>query len=187
MTRTDSTMMPLGTTAPNFALPDTVSDATLRLADVAGEQATVVMFICNHCPYVKHINAELVRLAEDYMPQGVGFVAISANDASERPEDGPGQMAVHAREQGYPFPYLYDETQAVAQAYDAVCTPDFFVFDGKLACAYRGQLDKSRPRNDEPVTGVDMRAALDAILAGKTIPDESQVPSQGCNIKWKAS
>lgn len=187
MSRTDSTMMPLGTPAPEFTLPDTVSGADLRLADVAGAQATVVMFICNHCPYVKHVNTELVRLAEDYMPKGVGFVAISANDADERPEDGPEEMAEQAEALGYPFPYLYDETQEVAKAYDAVCTPDFFVFDADLKCAYRGQLDASRPGNDEPVTGADLRAALDSILDGEMIPDEAQTPSQGCNIKWKAA
>lgn len=187
MSRTDSTMMPLGTPAPDFMLPDTVSGNALRLADVAGKQATVVMFICNHCPYVKHVNAELVKLAGDYLPRGVGFVAISSNDAGNRPEDGPAQMAEQASQLGYPFPYLYDESQDVARAYDAVCTPDFFVFDGGLKCAYRGQLDASRPGNDKPVTGADMRAALESILAGQRIADAEQIPSQGCNIKWKAA
>lgn len=187
MSRTDSTMMPLGTLAPGFILPEPASDSDVRLADVAGKHATVVMFICNHCPYVKHVNAELVKLAGDYMPQGVGFVAISANDADYRPEDGPRPMAAQARALGYPFPYLYDQSQEVAKAYDAVCTPDFFVFDAALECAYRGQLDSSRPGNGQPVTGADLRAALTAILAGEAIPDEAQTPSQGCNIKWKTT
>ncbi|MDT0618058.1 thioredoxin family protein [Salinisphaera sp. P385] len=187
MARTDSMMMPLGTPAPDFTLPDTVSGRSLSLADVAGEKATLVMFICNHCPYVIHVNDELIRLAHDYQPQGVGFVAISSNDVDNYPDDAPDRMTEVARQLGYPFPYLYDETQEVAKAYDAVCTPDFFLFDGDLKCAYRGQLDKSRPKNGEPVTGADMRAALDAVIAGEIIPDDVQVPSQGCNIKWKAA
>ncbi|MES1942761.1 alkyl hydroperoxide reductase [Salinisphaera sp. PC39] len=187
MSLTPSNMMPLGTKAPDFALPDAVSGRTLSLADVRGERATVVMFICNHCPYVKHVNAELVRLANDYRDRGVGFVAISANDADEYPDDAPDKMKQVAAEQGYPFPYLYDETQSVAKAYDAACTPDFYVFDADLKCAYRGQLDDSRPGNDEPVTGADLRAALDAILDGEIVPEDMQTPSQGCNIKWKAA
>lgn len=186
MSLTPSNMMPLGTPAPDFALPDTVSGRTMSLADVRGDAATVVMFICNHCPYVKHVNPELVRLANDYRDRGVGFVAISANDVDNYPDDSPDKMKQVAAEQGYPFPYLYDETQTVAKAYDAACTPDFFVFDGNLKCAYRGQLDESRPGNDKPVTGADLRAALDAVLNGESIPEDAQTPSQGCNIKWKS-
>lgn len=187
MSRTDSNMMPLGTPAPEFTLPDTVSGQDLSLADVAGEGATVVMFVCNHCPFVKHVNAELARLGRDYQGRGVGFVAISANDVSSHPDDAPEKMAGVAAAEGYPFPYLYDESQAVAKAYEAACTPDFFVFDEDLKCAYRGQLDPSRPGNDEPVTGADLRAALDAILDGEIVPEDAQTPSQGCNIKWKAA
>lgn len=185
MSLTPSKMMPLGTPAPDFALPDTVSGRTVSLADVRGEGATVVMFICNHCPYVKHVNGELVNLANDYRARGVGFVAISANDVDSHPEDSPEKMKQVAAEQGYPFPYLYDETQETAKAYDAACTPDFFVFDADLKCAYRGRLDDSTPGNDEPVTGADLRAALDSILDGEIIPEDAQTPSQGCNIKWK--
>lgn len=186
MVLTPSTMMPLGTAAPDFDLPDTVSGKTLGLADVRGEVATVVMFICNHCPYVKHLAPDLARLAKDYADQPVGFVAISANDAQAYPDDAPEAMARNARELGYPFPYLYDESQAVAQAYGAACTPDFFIFDRELRCAYRGQFDESRPGNDLPVTGADIRAALDALLAGKPV-DPEQKPSVGCNIKWRTS
>ena len=185
MALTPSTMMPLGTQAPDFELPDTVSGRSLRLADVRGDRATVVMFICNHCPYVVHVNDELVRLARDYQQRGVGFVAISANDVDDYPQDGPDKMKEAAEALGYPFPYLYDETQRVAKAYDAACTPDFFVFDSDLKCAYRGRLDGSTPGNGVPLTGADLRAALDALLAGQQ-PDVDQQPSQGCNIKWKA-
>lgn len=187
MSLTPSTMMPLGTPAPDFALPDTISGKRMSLQDVAGKGATLVLFICNHCPFVKHVNAELVRLARDYQSQGVGFVAISSNDADSHPDDGPDKMQQVAEQHGYPFPYLYDQDQSVAKAYDAACTPDFFLFDANLKCAYRGQLDGSRPGNDEPVTGADMRASLDAVLAGEAIPEDVQVPSQGCNIKWKAA
>ena len=185
MAQTPSSMLPLGTRAPDFALPDTVSGKTLTLAQVQGEQGTVVMFICNHCPYVKHVNAELVRLARDYQGRGIGFVAISSNDAANYPEDAPARMTETARALGYPFPYLHDESQDVARAYQAACTPDFYLFDAKLACVYRGQLDESRPRNEVPVTGRDLRAALEALLAGKTIGAD-QRPSVGCNIKWRA-
>lgn len=187
MSLTDSTMMPLGTPAPDFALPDTVSGQTTTFADVAGENGTVVLFICNHCPYVIHIIDEIVKVAERYQPQGIGFVAISSNDVSERPEDGPEHMARFADEKGFIFPYLYDESQAVAKAYDAVCTPDLFVFDADGKCAYRGQFDESRPRSSIPVTGADLRASLDALLDGDMIPADVQVPSQGCSIKWKAA
>jgi thiol-disulfide isomerase/thioredoxin len=184
MAAVPSNMLALGTTAPEFALPDAVSGATLSLAALKSDVATVVMFLCNHCPYVKHINKELTRLAEDYQPRGVAFVAISSNDVAAYPDDAPDQMKLVAAEQGYPFPYLYDETQDVAKAYQAACTPDFYIFDGDLKLVYRGQLDDARPRNDVPVTGQDVRAALDALLAGEPVAAE-QRPSIGCNIKWK--
>jgi len=185
MARTPSTMLPLGTRAPQFTLPDTVSGRTLSLAQLMSDKATVVMFICNHCPYVKHVQAELVRLARDYLPRGVAFIAISSNDAQDYPEDAPDRMRDVAQRLGYPFPYLYDESQAVARAYQAACTPDFYVFDRELACVYRGQLDDSRPGSGVPVTGADLRAALDAVLAGRPVAAD-QKPSVGCNIKWKA-
>jgi thiol-disulfide isomerase/thioredoxin len=184
MAKTPSTMIPLGTKAPAFTLPDTVSGRTLSLDALKGEKGTVVMFICNHCPYVKHVNPELVRVARDYTARGVAFVAISSNDAANYPDDAPDKMKAHAKAVGYPFPYLYDESQDVAKAYQAACTPDLFVFDGKLACVYRGQLDDSRPGSDVPLSGKDLRCALDALLAGKPISPE-QKPSVGCNIKWK--
>ena len=185
MARTPTTQIPLGFKAPDFNLPDTVSGKNLSLLEVKGEKATVVMFTCNHCPFVKHINAGLVALANDYIPKGVGFVAISSNDVENYPDDSPELMAKLAAEEGYPFPYLYDETQEIAKAYSAACTPDFSIFDGDLNCVYRGQLDDSRPGSDIPVTGKDMRAALDAILEGLKV-DPNQKPSLGCNIKWKA-
>lgn len=184
MAATPSTMMPLGTQAPDFNLPDTVSGNTLNLQATKGEKATVVMFICNHCPFVKHVNEQLVKLANDYMAQGVGFVAISSNDVVNYPDDSPELMKQNAADEGYPFPYLYDESQDVAKAYDAACTPDFFVFNADLRCAYRGQLDASRPGNGIAVTGQDMRNALDEIIAGKAV-SAKQIPSIGCNIKWK--
>jgi thiol-disulfide isomerase/thioredoxin len=153
--------------------------------DRKSDKANVVMFICNHCPYVKHINSQLVALANDYQPRGVTFFAISANDAEQYPDDGPEKMKETAETLGYPFPYLHDETQEVAKAYRAACTPDFYVFDGELKLIYRGQFDHSRPGNDLPVTGGDLRAALEAGLAGDR-PDPNQKPSLGCNIKWKA-
>ena len=184
MSLTPSNMMPLGTRAPEFNLPDTVSEDRVSLDDIQSKVATVVMFICNHCPFVIHVQEELVRLANDYIPQGVSFVAISSNDATEYPDDAPEQMKAVSIAQGYPFPYLYDETQEVAKAYQAACTPDLYIFDGDLKCAYRGQLDDSRPGNDIPVTGKDFRAALDNILAGEAVNSE-QKASTGCNIKWK--
>ena len=185
MALTPSTMLPLGTPAPDFHLPDVVSDEVRSYTDIAGSQATVVMFICNHCPYVIHVRPQLVALAKDYLPQGVGFVAISANDAQRYPEDGPAAMRALAQSAGFPFPYLYDESQQVARGYQAACTPDFYLFDGQRRCAYRGQLDGSRPGNGLPVTGTDLRAALDSLLAGKPIA-AGQQPSVGCNIKWKS-
>ena len=183
MVRTPSTMLPLGTLAPDFSLPN-VDGRILSLADVAGPRGTVVMFICNHCPFVKHVADELARLGRDYLPRGIGFAAISSNDVATHPADSPEQMVREAEERGYPFPYLYDETQDVAKAYHAACTPDFYVFDAERKLVYRGQLDPSRPGSGVPVTGADLRAALDALLAGKP-PVAEQVPSLGCNIKWK--
>lgn len=183
MVRTPSTMVPLGTSAPDFSLTN-VDGRTLSFADVAGPKGTVVMFICNHCPFVKHVADQLASLGRDYLPRGIGVVAISANDVSTHPADSPEQMVREAEERGYPFPYLYDDTQHVAQAYRAACTPDFYLFDADRALVYRGQLDPSRPGNDVPVTGRDLRAAIDALLAGKP-PLSDQIPSLGCNIKWK--
>ena len=184
MSYTESHMLPLGSEAPPFAFPDTVSGNTIRLEDVASEKATVIMFICNHCPYVVHVNDEIVRLANDYIRKGVSFVAISSNDAIQYPEDGPEKMKQLAEKLKYPFPYLYDESQNVARAFDAACTPDFYVFDKDLKLAYRGRLDDSRPKSGTPLTGKDLRGALDAILTGQSVP-EKQYPSGGCNIKWK--
>jgi len=176
--------MPLGTIAPSFELPDTISGKTLSLSSLKGKNATVVMFICNHCPYVLHVNDELVRIAKAYQPKGVSFIAISSNDVENYAEDRPQLMKVQSEKVGYTFPYLYDESQEVARAYNAACTPDLFLFDKDLQCVYRGQLDNSRPKNDIPVTGKDLRSALEAVLTGRKV-SENQVPSIGCNIKWK--
>lgn len=184
MAETPSTMQPLGFTAPDFNLKDVISGKFKSLRDLASLQGTVIMFICNHCPFVKHVNSQLVKLASDYIPKGISFIAISSNDAEMYPEDAPDKMKDYAIRLQYPFPYLYDETQEVARAYDAACTPDFFIFDGNLKCVYRGQLDDSRPSNGKPVTGLDIRNALDALLNGTQIPKD-QKPSIGCNIKWK--
>lgn len=192
MALTESNMLELGTKAPDFTLPDTVSGKHLSLSDVRGEKATVVMFICNHCPYVIHVNPEIVRIAKEYTDKGVGFVGISSNDVAHYPEDSPEKMKTHAAEVGYTFPYLYDESQDVARAYDAACTPDFYVFDGDLQLAYRGRIDGSRPSRPSrpssgiPLTGKDLRAAIDAVLAGEEVTDK-QYPSAGCGIKWKAA
>lgn len=184
MARTPSTMLPLGTPAPEFALSD--PHGTIHtLAGFADSKAFVVMFICNHCPFVKHVAAEIARLAKQYQSQGAAFVAIQSNDAAKYPDDAPPRMAEEARLRGYTFPYVSDPTQAVAKAFRAACTPDFFVFDADRKLAYRGQLDASRPDNGQPVTGADLRAALDAVLAGRPAPEE-QLPSLGCNIKWRA-
>ncbi|MDN5874664.1 MAG: thioredoxin family protein [Sinobacteraceae bacterium] len=183
MTMTPSTMLALGTPAPAFELPDTVSGKTMSYASLRSDSATVVMFICNHCPYVKHILAELLELAREYQPRGVAFVAISSNDAESHPDDSPENMKKLAQAQAFPFPYLHDATQAVARAFDAVCTPEFYVFDGHDKLVYRGRMDAATPKNSEPNDGRDLRAALDAILAGNAVnPD--QKPSLGCNIKW---
>lgn len=178
-------MLPLGTLAPDFELPDTVSDKLLSLSDVASDRATVIMFICNHCPYVIHIQDEMVRLAHEYMAKGISFVAISSNDAVKYPADAPDKMKERAKELDFQFPYLYDETQEVAKAYMAACTPDFYIFDSELRCAYRGRMDDATPGNGKPVTGDDLRSALDALLSGNPIT-EDQMPSMGCNIKWKS-
>lgn len=184
MAATPSNMVPLGAPAPPFTLPDTVSGRVVSLAGLRSDKATVIMFICNHCPFVKHVQHELARLADDYQPRGVAFAAISSNDAASYPADAPDQMQALAEALGFTFPYLYDESQAVARAYQAACTPDIFIYDGGLRLAYRGQLDDSRPGNGLPVTGRDVRAALDALLAGQPV-DPNQRPSIGCNIKWK--
>ena len=186
MARTPSTMVALGTKAPGFNLHDTVSGKQISLKEVKGNVATVIMFICNHCPFVKYVNAELVQLANNYKNKGVGFVAISSNDVANYPDDSPKLMAQVAKQLNYPFPYLYDETQDVAKAYDAACTPDFFIYDKDLLLVYRGQLDDSRPGNEIPVTGKDIRHALDCLVNRESVP-EFQRPSIGCNIKWKQS
>jgi len=182
MALTPSTMLPLGTAAPAFGLPDT-DGKTVSLSDFRGKPV-LVMFICNHCPYVKHVSAQLAQLGRDYQDRGLGIVAINANDVENYPDDSPERMKEEVRRAGYPFPYLYDESQAVAKAYHAACTPDFFVFDTEHRLVYRGQFDDSRPGNALPVMGKDLRAALDATLSGKDVPND-QKPSLGCNIKWK--
>lgn len=176
-------MLPLGTTAPDFALPDTEGQ-TVSLSDFAGSKALLVIFMCNHCPYVKHVAAQLKALSDNYMPRGAAVVGISSNDADKYPDDSPEAMAREKADRGYNFPYLYDEDQSVAKAYAAACTPDFFLFDGEQKLAYRGQLDSSRPDSGIPVTGEDLRAAIDAVLAGAA-PNQDQRSSLGCNIKWK--
>ncbi|NOZ45232.1 MAG: thioredoxin family protein [Chlorobi bacterium] len=184
MSLTPTIQIPLGFKAPEFSLPDPVNGGFKSLSELKSDKATVIMFICNHCPYVKHVNKGLVELANDYIVKGVSFIAINSNDADNYPEDSPENMKKAAGELKYPFPYLFDETQEVAKAYDAACTPDFNIFNGDMQCVYRGQLDSSRPGNNIPVTGKDIRKALDLILEGKTVPEE-QIPSVGCNIKWK--
>jgi peroxiredoxin len=178
-----STMLPLGSKAPDFRLPDT-DGRTVSLDDFKDAPALLVIFLCNHCPYVKHVRHELAGLAREYRDRGVAIVGISANDVAAYPDDSPEQMAREKAEVGYVFPYLFDESQEVAKAYQAACTPDFFVFDRNRSLVYRGQMDDSRPGNGRPVTGKDLRAALDAVLAGTPVP-EDQKPSMGCNIKWK--
>ena len=184
MARTPSSMVELGTSAPDFRLSDVVSGKKVSRADVTGPKGMLAMFICRHCPFVKHVQDELAKLGRDYARSGVGIVAISANDESGFPEDSPDNLAKMSRELGFTFPYLHDDTQDVARAYDAQCTPDFFLYDGQRTLVYRGQLDDSRPGNGVPVTGRDLRAALDALIAGKPI-SKDQRPSIGCNIKWK--
>ncbi|HMQ47712.1 MAG TPA: thioredoxin family protein [Saprospiraceae bacterium] len=186
MAYTESKMLDLGLKAPDFKLPDTISGKHFQLADFSNAKATVIMFLCNHCPYVIHVNGEIVNLAKEYQARGVKFVGISSNDAEKYPQDGPDKMKEHALAVGYPFPYLYDESQEVARAYDAACTPDFYVFDAEMYLVYRGRLDGSRPGNSLPLSGADLRAALDAVLSGQPVSD-IQYPSGGCNIKWKAA
>jgi peroxiredoxin len=176
-------MLPLGTPAPDFRLPDP-SGKMVSLADVSGAPALLVMFLCNHCPYVKHVRSEIARLAREYQPRGVAVVAINANDVQKYPADSPEKMAEEAVSAGYTFPYLLDESQEIAKACRAACTPEFYLFDRDRKLVYRGQLDDSRPGNDVPVTGKDLRQALDALLEGRPV-SERQVPSIGCNIKWK--
>ena len=184
MAVTPSTMAPLGTAAPDFSLPEPRSRRTRSVQEFAG-RPLLVMFICNHCPFVKHVADELARIGAEYGPKGLAVVAISSNDVVTHPDDSPEKMAVFASEQGFEFPYLYDESQEVARAYDAACTPDYFLYDATHSLAYRGQLDDSRPGNAEPVNGRDLRRAIDDVLAGRT-PAAEQRPSAGCNIKWRA-
>ncbi len=184
MARTASKMLELGTRAPDFKLMDTITDHLTTLDDVKGERGTLVMFICNHCPFVKHINEEIVRLANDYRPLDFGFVGIMSNDIENYPEDNPARMKENAMKYQYSFPYLFDGTQEIAKAYDAACTPDFFLFNDELKLVYRGQLDDSRPGNGIHPSGRDLREAMDAILNNRKV-SENQKPSIGCNIKWK--
>jgi peroxiredoxin len=184
MALTPSTMSPIGTPAPDFSLPDTVSGKTVTLASFAGKKALVVIFTCNHCPYVKHVKEGLVKLGLDYEKSDAAIVAISANDPGSHPDDAPEKLGAEAKALGYQFPVLFDATQKVAQAYRAACTPDFFVYDAARKLAYRGQFDASRPGNGQPVTGADVRAALGAVLAGRPAASK-QLPSLGCNIKWR--
>ena len=184
MVLTPSTMLALGTQAPNFTLPD-AHGKEVALKQLAGAPATVVIFMCNHCPYVKHLKKALAAFAREYQARHVAVIGINSNDADKYPEDGAKQMSTDAKEFGYTFPYLVDSAQETAKAYQAACTPDFYVFDGQLRLAYRGQFDESRPGNDKPITGADLRAAVDAVLDGRPV-SERQVPSVGCNIKWKA-
>jgi peroxiredoxin len=177
-------MLPLGTAAPDFKLPDT-NGKTVSLADFQGQPALLVIFMCNHCPYVKHLRAGLAQLARDYRPRGAAIVGVNANDVANYPEDSPAKMKEEVKAAGYLFPYLFDAAQAVARAYRAACTPDFYLFDKHQKLVYRGQFDDSRPGNGIPVTGKDVRAALDAVLAGQPVPPD-QKPGIGCNIKWKA-
>jgi len=183
MALTPSNMLPLGTRAPDFSLPGTTGE-TVSLSDFDSAELLMVAFICNHCPFVKHVRSQLAALADEYQPSGVAFVAISSNDVQAYPDDNMENMRKEVEEVGYHFPYLLDENQQVARAYDAACTPDFYLFDKNRQLIYRGQLDKSRPGNDIPVTGEDLRAAMDTTLAGGIVPEE-QSPSVGCNIKWK--
>lgn len=184
MALTSSKPFPLGSKAPDFKLPDTVSGKTLSLKDLKSDKAKVIMFICNHCPYVKHVNRGLVALANQYIKKGVSFIGISSNDAIKYPDDAPELMTEFAKKNNYPFPYLYDETQEVAKAFDAACTPEFYVFDQDMLLVYHGQMDDSRPSNNIPVTGKDLALALDLTLAGKPIQGV-QKPGIGCGIKWR--
>lgn len=185
MAKTPSTMIPLGTRAPNFHLLDVTTTGKFRsLDELKSEKATTIMFLCNHCPYVKHIQHKLVEVANYYQAKGVSFVAINSNDIETYPEDSPERMKAEAKKHQFPFPYLFDETQAIAKAYQAACTPDFFVFDKNLQCVYRGRFDDATPGNSQPVTGADLKNALDQILKNEAV-DQDQKASIGCNIKWK--
>jgi peroxiredoxin len=184
MALTESTMLELGTAAPDFALPDVVNGKTVRLRDLRGQKALLVMFICTHCPFVKHVEKGLAELGKDFEASPINIVAISSNDAVHFPEDSPAGLKKQAQTLGFRFPYLYDESQDVARAYTAACTPDFFLFDGDLKLVYRGEFDRSRPGNGVPVTGDELRSAIAAVLAGKPV-GKDQRPSIGCNIKWK--
>ncbi|MEZ6132964.1 MAG: thioredoxin family protein [Planctomycetaceae bacterium] len=183
MVKTASTMLPLGTTAPDFALPN-VNDTVVRRSDFSG-RPLLVIFMCNHCPFVVHLRSSLAAFADEYAEKGLAVVGISSNDVATHPQDGPDKMKDEAKSAGYHFPYLYDEDQSVAKAYKAACTPDFFLFDADHSLVYRGQYDSSRPGNDVPVTGHDLKAACDAVLAGRDVSAD-QKPGIGCNIKWKA-
>jgi len=182
MSLVESTMVPIGTQAPNFHLKDTVSGNYYSLDDLKSDVATVMMFICNHCPFVIHVNHELVNMANEYKHKGVSFIAISSNDVEGYPEDSPDKMSIVAKVLKFPYPYLYDKRQEMAKSYDAACTPDFYVFDGDLKLSYRGRMDASRPGNSIPVTGEDLRNAIDKTINREQI--EVQIPSAGCNIKW---
>jgi peroxiredoxin len=184
MSLKNSTMLPLGTPLPTFELPDVISGNKFSSTKFSGKQGILVMFICRHCPYVVHVQNELARLGNDYAENGLGLVAISSNDADNYPDDRPEQLKAMAQELEFTFPYCYDESQGVAKAFTAACTPDFFLFDSNQQLVYRGQLDESRPGNGKPVTGKDLREAIDAVLAGQPVSQE-QRPSAGCNIKWK--
>ncbi len=184
MSLTPSNMMPLGTVAPDFSLSDSITGKTMSLNDLKSDVATVVMFICNHCPFVKYLQNEMVNIAKKYQDRGVSFIAINSNDVESYPDDDPEHMKIIAEQHGYTFPYLFDKTQNVAKSYIAACTPDFYVFDKNLQCVYRGQFDDARPGNQNPITGKDLTGALDAVLLGNPVSDD-QKPSQGCNIKWK--
>jgi peroxiredoxin len=177
-------MLTLGTPAPSFQLPDVVSEQTISLDTFAGKKGLLVMFICQHCPFVKHVKHELAKIGQDYTSQDLGIVAISANDVANYPDDSPDKLKLMAQTEGFNFPFCYDETQAIAKAYQAACTPDFFLFDAQQKLVYRGQLDDSRPGNNIPITGKDLRNAIEAVLAAKEVSPE-QKPSVGCNIKWK--
>ncbi|MBO3461270.1 thioredoxin family protein [Aetokthonos hydrillicola Thurmond2011] len=185
MALTASTMLPLGTKAPDFHLPNVVSGEIISLSNFAGKKALLVMFICRHCPFVKHVQSQLAQLGKDYVQSELGIIAISSNDAKNYPDDAPDKLKAMAIELGFTFPLCYDETQETAKAYTAACTPDFFLFDAEQKLVYRGQLDDSRPNNGQPVTAADVRAAIAAVLAGKPVEGE-QKPSIGCNIKWKS-
>ena len=187
MARTETTQIPLGFEAPPFSLPDAVTGQPVTFNDIKGTHGTLVLFMCNHCPFVVHILDRFIELARDYMPKGIGIVAISSNDVENYPADHPDKMRELAIFKAFPFRYLYDASQDVARAYDAACTPDFNVFDAHNNCVYRGQFDASRPGNDHPVTGDSLKAVFDTLLKGDTPEPEGQFPSVGCNIKWKAS